>query len=152
MALETVDYGIIRLLSGTTVSHDPDPPTTVLAGVVNLSPAAPNDTVPLDFYWIVTAITTMVAGVPAPEPGESSPNVPLLIFDQDPTQNAGAVPISKTIDGALDVNDVCRYIIPGGASVFFQWSLVPVGCRCSARFQYELVTKTGAAAVRPVMS
>lgn len=137
MALETVDYGVIRL--GPVASP-------AEGGTVNAAPQPPNDTVPLDFYWLVTAMTTWITG-PIPE----TSNVVLYVFDQDPTIFSGAVPISKTIDGKLDVNDTCRLIIPGGASVFFQWVDVPAGCNCYARFQYELVTKTGAAAVRPVM-
>ena len=148
MALEIVDYGIIRLLSGTTVAAAPDPPTTILAGVVNLSPAPPNDVVPLGYYWVLTALTTKITGEGL---SQSEGNIPLTIFDLDPTQQEGPVEISKTIDGVLDVNDTCRLIVPGGQSVFFQWSNVPAGVRCAVRFQYELVTKTGAAAVRPVM-
>ena len=151
MPLETVAYGIIRLLSGTTVDADPNPPATILKGTVNLAPQPPNDAVPLDFYWKITAMTSYVLGIPAPEPGEPTPNVPLTVYDLDPTITTGPVPISKTIDGALDVNDTCQLIIPGGQSVFFQWLSVPAGCRCACRFQYEVVTATGAAADRPVM-
>lgn len=148
MALETVDYGIIRLLSGLTVAAAPVPPATILEGTVNLSPDPPNDSVPLDYFWKVTAITSVVTG---PGLGLTTPNIPLQVFDLDPTLTTGPVPISKTIDGVLDVNDTCQLLIPGGASVFFQWLDVPPGCRCAARFQYEVVTVTGAAAVRAVM-
>lgn len=148
MALETVDYGIIRLLSGLTVDSGAAPPATILSGVVDLSPMSPNDTVPLDYYWVVTAITSTITGDGL---SNSEGNIPLVVFDLDPTVTTGPVAISKTIDGVLDVNDTCRLIIPGGTSVFFQWSNVPAGVRCAVRFQYELVTKTGAAAERPVM-
>lgn len=144
MALETVDYGIIRVLSGLTVEVDPGP-GEILAGTVTLSPPPPNDSVPQGYYWKVTALTTRIVGSPG------SANIVHVVFDLDPTLTTGPVPISKTIDGTLDVNDTCQLIIPGGASVFFQWLNVPPLCRCAARCQYELVTKTGAAATRLVM-
>jgi hypothetical protein len=148
--LETVAYGIIRLLSGTTVTGPADPPLTILEGTVLLSPPSPNDSVPQGYYWKVTAMTSLVTGVVTPAKGPA-PNVPLEVFDLDPAVTTSAVPISKTIDGKLDVNDTCQLIIDGGASIFFQWTDVPAGCRCAARFQYELVAATGAAAIRPVM-
>lgn len=149
MALETIDYGIIRLLSGLTVATGADPAAgTILAGTVNLSPVAPNDVVPQDLYWVITALTTTITG---PGLGASLGNIPLTVYDLDPTATTGPVAISKTIDGVLDVNDTCRLIVPGGQSVFFEWTNVPVGVRCAVRFQYELVSKTGAAATRPVM-
>lgn len=137
MALETEDYGVVRL-----------GPLAAPSGGGNVfgAPQPPNDTVPLGFYWLVTAISTWISG-DIPE----TSNVLLYVFDQDPTLTEGAIPISKTIDGKLDVNDTCRLIIPGGQSVFFEWFDVPEGCQCYARFQYEVVTRTGAAAVRPVM-
>lgn len=140
MALETVDYGVVRV--GPLIAE-------VDLGSVFGQPAPPNDSVPQDFYWVVTAMTSQVKKGPG-RPAITG-NVPLFVYDQDPQAVAGVIPISKTIDGVLDVNDTCRLIVQGGNSVFFQWVEVPLGASCYARVQYELVAPTGAAAQRPVM-
>lgn len=143
MSLETVDYGVLRLFSGYTVASDPGP-GQVLAGTVTVQPAAPNDQVPLNYFWVVTAITVAVVG------SVGTKNIDCLVYDQDPSIESPA-PISKTIAGVLDMNDTCRLVIRGGDGLYLTWSPVPAACRCKARVQYELVQATGAAATKLLM-
>lgn len=136
MGWETIDFVVWR---GQT------PPATTRGLVLPVLPAA----------WPSTGQVWRVEGVTVSCTQPVSTKVPpAYVYDVDPAAFLGGAtvpPADGTRYGIDDVDDRHSPItIPGGGGCWIVWLGVDLGAVGSARVQWQLAQRTGAAAAQPV--